>query len=424
MDGPSTTSSHEDTQTSDRVNQVSAKTQSSGGYDAALYSIRNPSYLNQDMTHLDDTSQREDSVKPKPRIIYLNHMQSDDDKKDIDHKVEGEARDIEPASKTKSPEDSAEEALDSLVVILYHHPEYYLKSKNHDFGSLGERLHRFGRALLSQLSPRKRRRLAAGDSDSSHSPRDLVKQRLARRLTQYIQLGRSFYSSHRDDTQPSVNVAAFTNLFSSSETDKDATIGTSYPPDQVPDLGYAESTTNDCIYSQYINQDLKDGCLEAVDRYLKYTATAPKSRPETPTPQVEPKPARMLSELITITEEDTELLHNEQKAKSIMCGHFLYVVCLLSILPIAASCSSCYLHTWLLAFLVVLCSIAGYFFGWVALLILVPVVIFVDLLYEISCYCRRKRGSDETAFDCIYLSDQDSDTSTCVKFGGQPVHVV
>ena len=111
---------------------------------------------------------------------------------------------------------------------------------------LHDRLFRFGSGLISDTIGK--RRLTEGEAD----PRTQVKQRLARRLTEY----RTDLFYHPDGS-----VTVYTRSLSPNSS----TITT-------PPLGTGSNRVDECLNSRYANGDLGGGCHDAVDAFTKAIA--------------------------------------------------------------------------------------------------------------------------------------------------------
>jgi hypothetical protein len=111
---------------------------------------------------------------------------------------------------------------------------------------LHDRLFRFGSGLISDTIGK--RRLTEGEAD----PRTQVKERLARRLTEY----RTDLFYHPDGS-----VTVYTRSLSPNSS----TITT-------PPLGTGSNRVDECLNSRYANGDLGGGCHDAVDAFTKAIA--------------------------------------------------------------------------------------------------------------------------------------------------------
>ena len=111
---------------------------------------------------------------------------------------------------------------------------------------LHDRLFRFGSGLISETIGK--RRLTEGDAD----PRARVKERLARRLTEY----RTDLFYHPDGS-----VTVYTRSLSPNSSTTTA-----------PPLGTGSNRVDECLNSRYANGDLGGGCHDAVDAFTKAIA--------------------------------------------------------------------------------------------------------------------------------------------------------
>lgn len=111
---------------------------------------------------------------------------------------------------------------------------------------LRDRLFRFGSGLISETIGK--RRLTEGDAD----PRARVKERLARRLTEY----RTDLFYHPDGS-----VTVYTRSLSPNSSTTTA-----------PPLGTGSNRVDECLNSRYANGDLGGGCHDAVDAFTKAIA--------------------------------------------------------------------------------------------------------------------------------------------------------
>lgn len=111
---------------------------------------------------------------------------------------------------------------------------------------LHDRLFRFGSGLISETIGK--RRLTEGDAD----PRAHIKERLARRLTEY----RTDLFYHPDGS-----VTVYTRSLSPNSS------ATTAPP-----LGTGSNRVDECLNSRYASGDLGGGCHDAVDAFTKAIA--------------------------------------------------------------------------------------------------------------------------------------------------------
>jgi hypothetical protein len=198
-----------------------------------------------------------------------------------------------------SPEIAAENALDVAVAELARRSIHRAGSGGGavaaeaaaapalpDVDELHDRLFRLGSGLLSESSG-KRRLLEKGpgaDDAAVVDPRAEVRERLARRLTEY----RADLYYHPDGT---------VTLYTRSYDPRPRTRAAARPP-----LGFGDDRVDDCMLSRRANGDLGGGCLEAVDAFVgavaDRTLAVPPRRPAPPADVADPSNAHAVLEFV------------------------------------------------------------------------------------------------------------------------------
>lgn len=320
-----------------------------------------------------------------------------------------------------TPEEAATEALDIMVANLYNHPmsasthkrrPASRRSQEYDsfntdlysgsehaksafdnpastFDELPQRLYEFGNKFLLDSQ---RRRLSEDNEDHHWN----IKTRLARRLTEYIEMDSSFFYSDKDrkgDISPAADKTT------------------------VPDLGFDSKRVNQCIYFHFLKTDLSKGCFKAVDRYL-LAANNGFSRVaiiDTEIKQDAVEDEILVSEMIANymdkLEESASAIEVERKTMfPIAMDHFmipiplLLLVLLVSIAAVTAIFKCMHSNCMFLIFGFLLC-INTMFYGWFALLVSLPILFLWNFvkIHQSDDRCEEDEGDydDEESLESM-----------------------
>lgn len=291
----------------------------------------------------------------------------------------------------QSAEATAENALDLMVSSLYQRagksssdtPFNKEDEEALDVNNLSERLFQLGDELLTETH---RRRLSEGEVD----PHFNVKERLARRLTEYR-----------------------TDVF--YYPDGSITLYTSSQPsvDDTPVLGMGSEDLDDCIYSRYNSQDLSGDCHDAVELFLTAT-TNHEPFPHDALRAMEQKMEHVQSRLSRENVDDSTILVGDC-AVSLMI--MLSVYSFVSAVMLYAGSIDAFI--WFNMSIVI--GLSVFSFGFIAFAVLVPGILVLE-------GCRHGCHSDGACNDGnakLPEDDEDDPKQAEIRvFIGVPVQVV
>jgi len=257
-------------------------------------------------------------------------------------------------------------------------------------------LFQFGNGLLMDGQ---RRRLSEGEVD----PHPAVKERLGRRLTEYVHMetftipsygGTVIHHSHSSSSDPFLTMV---NPVSSNARN----LG---PDSSVPRLGFGNHDVDSCIYSMYANSDLSGGCHDSVHSLLIAHASMAE---------------RKMKMLESAPVDD---------GAHVVSPALAFFVCLIFAAACTSSLALC-AHCLGMDVTSILCSVMVFIstltFGWVSLAVTLPAVLICNWLRDDS---EEEDGEEADDFDYVKCPEDDSDEKSSgddqVVCVGIPIRIV
>jgi len=254
-----------------------------------------------------------------------------------------------------------------------------------------------------------RRRLSEGKSNDPHME---LKDRLARRLTEYVSKTELF-------------------LLPGGGTMEVVSVSQVNP---TPMLGLGDRDVDECIYSSYKNNDLSSGCTSAVSSYMDFVTARPvESRVQQQQTPIKNSLAAPATEAADETLVQTlagvhQRFINENDGTT---RYLVYGSILSSIVVLISLCALAVKDIWSF-FVGVALLVAGIFAGPVFMLTLLAVLIIYDNFYPSDEDDEEEEETLPDDFDYVKMKEEDDDDAAEVNgnmrkprvFIGVPVQVV
>jgi hypothetical protein len=294
----------------------------------------------------------------------------------------------------REAEDAAEQALDVMLTSLFSSMDNTHQEMASRLNSLGNEYLSSHRRLLSE-EDRNGHKGSSSSEDSSY-----IKERLARRLSEYISV---MYLP--DDSSITVFTTSFTPI-------------NDHTP---PILGMGSRQLDNCIYSRYTNGDiLNNSCKNAVDMFMEAHQTPGLTYRDAVAKNKKMGEEVMGNKLQGATASITsfeEFLRRENESYTLL----LVIYALIAMLGMCTGLID--ISTFVVGSIV---SLSVVVVGLWSLLVVVPAVFVVDRLFGAEEECGEEEEEEVgDAYDYVKLNDEDGEMEAeTLVFVGVPVQVV